>query len=67
MTLWTPEVIDAAQGSSGLDGQLAQVPDRRAVFLIAPRQGAPYIGKTALLQRRLQRLLGERSQSVPPP
>ena len=63
MTLWTPEVIDAAQGSSGLDRLLAQVPDRRAVFLIAPRQGAPYIGKTALLRRRLQRLLGERSQS----
>ncbi len=62
MTLWTPEVIDAAQGLSGLDRQLSQVPDRRAVFLIVPRQGAAYIGRTALLYRRLQRLLGERSQ-----
>lgn len=62
MPLWTPEVIDAAQGFSGLDCQLAQVPDRRAVFLIAPRQGAPYIGRTSLLHRRLERLLGERSQ-----
>ena len=62
MTLWTPEVIDAARDFSGLDCRLAQVPDRRAVFLIAPRQGAPYIGRTALLHRRLQRLLGERSQ-----
>jgi excinuclease UvrABC nuclease subunit len=62
MTLWTPEAIDAARDLSELDRRLAQVPDRRAVFLIAPRQGAPYIGRTALLHRRLQRLLGERSQ-----
>jgi len=62
MPLWTPEVIDAAQGFPGLDRRLGEVPDRRAVFLVAPRQGAPYIGKTALLHRRLQRLLGERSQ-----
>jgi excinuclease UvrABC nuclease subunit len=62
MTLWTPEAIDAAPGFFDLDRRLAQVPDRRAVFLIAPRQGAPYIGRTALLRRRLERLLGERSQ-----
>lgn len=61
MSLWTPEAIDAP-GLFDLDRQLAQVPDQRAVFLIAPRQGAPYIGRTALLRRRLQRLLGERSQ-----
>jgi excinuclease UvrABC nuclease subunit len=63
MNLWTPEVIDAAQGLLDLDRRLAQVPDRRAVYLIAPRQGAPHIGRTALLHRRLQRLLGQRSQS----
>ena len=62
MALWTPEVIDAAQDFSSFDRHLAKVPDRRAVFLVAPRQGDPYIGRTALLHRRLQRLLGERSQ-----
>jgi excinuclease ABC subunit C len=62
MSLWTPEAIDAGRGFAEFDHQLAQVPDRRAVFLIAPKEGAPYIGRTSLLRRRLQRLLGERGQ-----
>ncbi|HYM10374.1 MAG TPA: hypothetical protein VEU62_06565 [Bryobacterales bacterium] len=33
------------------------VPNAPGVFLIWPREGAPYIGKTALLRRRLLRLL----------
>ncbi|HLJ13053.1 MAG TPA: hypothetical protein VKV15_01040 [Bryobacteraceae bacterium] len=39
---------------------LEQVPNRSAVFLVWPREGAPYLGRTSLLRRRLLRLLGER-------
>ena len=38
------------------------LPDRPAVFLVWPASGAPYLGKTNLLRRRLRRLLGERSE-----
>jgi len=62
MNLWTPEAMDVTSGPVLLDELLAQVPDRRAVFLIAPREGLPYIGRTSLLRRRLTRLLGERSR-----
>jgi len=37
------------------------VPDRPAVFLIHVRAGRPYLARTALLRRRLRRLLGERA------
>ncbi len=40
---------------------LDATPDRPAVFLIVPREGNPYLGRTALLRRRLRRLLGERA------
>ncbi len=36
---------------------LDAVPDRPAVFLIHPREGRPYLARTALLRRRLKRLL----------
>ncbi len=37
--------------------------DEPAVFLIHPRQGEPYLGRTALLRRRLKRLLAPRQGS----
>lgn len=40
---------------------LDQIPDNPAVFLIHSRQGSPYLGRTALLRRRLRRLLGPRA------
>lgn len=40
---------------------LESIPDRPAVFLIVPREGKPYLARTALLRRRLRRLLGERA------
>jgi hypothetical protein len=40
---------------------LDAVPDQPAVFLIVPREGKPYLARTALLRRRLRRLLGERA------
>lgn len=40
---------------------LESVPDRPAVFLIEPRAGRPYLARTALLRRRLKRLLTPRA------
>ena len=54
-----PEIAVADQ-LTGLDDTLQQVPDRPAVFVLWPKQGEPYIGKTTVLRRRLLRLLRER-------
>jgi excinuclease ABC subunit C len=43
-----------------LDEALERVPNRPAVFLLWPKEGAPYLGRTTLLRRRLLRLLRER-------
>lgn len=40
---------------------LEAIPDQPAVFLIAAREGPPYLARTALLRRRLRRLLGPRT------
>src|SRR5262245_59283138 len=45
-----------------LDRRIAEAPDCPAVFLIWPREGAPYLAKTAALRRRLLRLLKERAK-----
>jgi excinuclease ABC subunit C len=44
------------------DRDIAAAPDCPAVFLIWPREGSPYLAKTALLRRRLLRLLKEREK-----
>lgn len=44
-----------------LDRDVEAAPERPAVFAIWPREGAPYLARTALLRRRLRRLLGERA------
>ena len=62
MTLWTPEIIEAGSNLPALDAALETVPNRSAVFLIRPREGSPYLARTALLRRRLLRLLSERPQ-----
>lgn len=45
-----------------LDAALRQVPNSPAVFLLWPRQGRPYLARTALLRRRLLRMLGAREK-----
>jgi len=45
---------------SALDAALEQTPNRPAVFLLWPKEGDPYLGKTTVLRRRLLRLLRER-------
>lgn len=47
---------------AALDAQLALLPNSPAVFLLWPREGAPYLSKTGLLRRRLLRLLKERER-----
>jgi excinuclease ABC subunit C len=54
--------IEVADDLSGLDEALALVPNRPAVFLLWPKEGDPYLARTALLRRRLLRLLKERDK-----
>src|SRR5690242_18719613 len=50
-------------GDTGeLDRALEALPASPAVFLLWPREGEPYLSKTALLRRRLLRLLREREK-----
>jgi excinuclease UvrABC nuclease subunit len=55
-----PAVIDLAAAPEAVEARIAETPDRPAVFLVWPREGAPYLGRTGVLRRRLKRLLGER-------
>jgi len=55
-----PTVIDLAAAPEAVEARIAATPDRPSVFLIWPREGAPYLGRTGVLRRRLTRLLGER-------
>ncbi len=45
-----------------LDSAIEAIPNNPAVFLLWPKEGAPYLSKTALLRRRLLRLLKERER-----
>lgn len=54
----TPSVVELGDDP---DTQLAQLPDRPAVFVVHLRAGRPYLARTTLLRRRLQRLLREDS------
>ncbi|HEV3202352.1 MAG TPA: hypothetical protein VGZ73_30860 [Bryobacteraceae bacterium] len=52
------EVDDLAQ----LDTAIEALPNNPAVFALWPREGDPYLSKTALLRRRLLRLLKDREK-----
>ncbi len=45
-----------------MDAALEALPNAPAVFALWPREGAPYLSKTALLRRRLLRLLKAREK-----
>lgn len=47
----------------GLDATLAALPDAPAVFVVWAREGEPYLARTAVLRRRLTRLLGTRERA----
>ena len=54
--------IEVGDDLSRLDSAIDAVPNNPAVFLLWPAQGEPYLSKTALLRRRLLRLLKERER-----
>ena len=47
---------------TALPTDLESIPDRPAVFLLWAAEGAPYLARTALLRRRLKRLLTSRDR-----
>jgi excinuclease UvrABC nuclease subunit len=47
---------------TALPRELDSIPDRPAVFLLWAAEGDPYLARTALLRRRLRRLLSERDR-----
>jgi excinuclease ABC subunit C len=55
-------VIEVGEDLAELDASLELLPNSPAVFVLWPREGAAYLGKTTLLRRRLLRLLKERRQ-----
>jgi excinuclease UvrABC nuclease subunit len=55
-------VVIEAGAPATLDLSIAEVPDSPAVFLLWAREGQPYLARTALLRRRLRRMLGERQK-----
>src|SRR5438094_1530775 len=54
-----PEIA-VADALPALDAVLDELSNRPAVLLLWPKQGEPYLAKTAVLRRRLLRLLRER-------
>ena len=54
--------IEVGEDPAQLDRAVEGLPNSPAVFLLWPREGAPYLSKTGLLRRRLLRLLKERER-----
>src|SRR5438477_9385484 len=54
--------IEVADDLAQLDAALEALPSQPAVFVLWPKEGEPYIGKTGLLRRRLLRLLKQREK-----
>ena len=54
--------IEVGGDLAPMDAALGALPNRPAVFALWPGEGQPYLSKTALLRRRLLRLLGEREK-----
>ena len=48
--------------ATALPNDLESIPDRPAVFLLWASEGKPYLARTALLRRRLKRLISERDR-----
>ena len=56
------QAIDVAGDLAQLDVALEALPNSPAVFVLWPTEGDPYLSRTALLRRRLLRLLKEREK-----
>jgi hypothetical protein len=53
----------AFDDNAQFDARWSAIDDQAAVFLIWPRDGSPYLARTARLRRRLARLLGPRAHA----
>lgn len=62
MTIPPPEAIDLTAQGPDTDAALEALRDRPAVFVVHTTGPDPYIARTALLRRRLLRLLARRDQ-----
>ena len=62
MTAPVMTAIDAGEDLAQLDAAIEALPNSPAVFALWPKEGDPYLSKTALLRRRLLRLLKEREK-----
>jgi excinuclease ABC subunit C len=54
--------IEVADDLAQMDAAIDALPNNPAVFVLWPKVGEPYLSKTALLRRRLLRLLKERER-----
>jgi len=54
--------IQVADDLAQMDAAIEALPNHPAVFALWPKKGDPYLSKTALLRRRLLRLLREREK-----
>ena len=54
--------IEVGEDLDALDVAIEALPNHPAVFTLWPKEGEPYLSKTALLRRRLLRLLKEREK-----
>ncbi len=54
--------IEIGDDLGQLDAAIEALPNNPAVFVLWPKEGEPYLSKTALLRRRLLRLLKERER-----
>src|ERR1017187_9712887 len=54
--------IDVPGDLAQMDAAVEALPNSPAVFALWPKEGDPYLSKTALLRRRLLRLLREREK-----
>jgi excinuclease UvrABC nuclease subunit len=54
--------IEVTGDLASLDAAVAALPNSPAVFALWPKEGEPYLSKTALLRRRMLRLLKEREK-----
>ena len=57
MSLPSPAVIVLDRAASPVEDLLGEVPNQAAVFLVWAEEGAPYLGRTTALRRRLLRLM----------
>ena len=53
-------MIEVTGDLASLDAAVEALPNSPAVFALWPKEGDPYLSKTALLRRRMLRLLKER-------